>query len=217
METVAYADFARLEMRVGKIVEVKRHENADKLYIVQVDVGEKTLQTVTSLVPYYSEEELMGKTVVVLCNLQKAKMRGETSECMLLCAETDDGSESVLLTPERMMPLRSATDLWCAYTETKDKKIRQRSLQYYSFILVFAIGATLGGIVTDAVGVHAVWICCIGLLISFLIMFIQEEVRDFEKLEADQKLQLELGTLADELKDIGREIKRCLGNGKIEK
>ncbi len=59
METVAYADFARLEMRVGKIVEVKRHENADKLYIVQVDVGEKTLQTVTSLVPYYSEEELM--------------------------------------------------------------------------------------------------------------------------------------------------------------
>ena len=58
--------------------------------------------------------------------------------------------------------LRSATDLWCAYTETKDKKIRQRSLQYYSFILVFAIGATLGGIVTDAVGVHAVWICCIG-------------------------------------------------------
>ena len=113
--------------------------------------------------------------------------------------------------------LRSATDLWCAYTETKDKKIRQRSLQYYSFILVFAIGATLGGIVTDAVGVHAVWICCIGLLISFLIMFIQEEVRDFEKLEADQKLQLELGTLADELKDIGREIKRCLGSGKIEK
>lgn len=73
METVAYADFARLEMRVGKIVEVKRHENADKLYIVQVDVGEKTLQTVTSTVPYYSEEELMGKTVVVLCNLQKRK------------------------------------------------------------------------------------------------------------------------------------------------
>ncbi len=103
METVAYADFARLEMRVGKIVEVKRHENADKLYIVQVDVGKNTANR-DQLVPYYSEEELMGKTVVVLCNLQKAKMRGETSECMLLCAETDDGSESVLLTPERMMP-----------------------------------------------------------------------------------------------------------------
>lgn len=104
MDTVAFADFARMEIRVGKVAQVKRHENADKLYIVQVDVGERTLQTVTSLVPYYREEELMGKTVVVLCNLQKAKMRGETSECMLLCAETDDGSESVLLAPERVMP-----------------------------------------------------------------------------------------------------------------
>ena len=98
METVAYDDFAKLEIRVGTIVDVKRHANADKLYIAQIEVGGKTLQTVTSLVPYYREEELMGKTVVA-----KAKMRGETSECMLLCAETDDASESVLLTPERAM------------------------------------------------------------------------------------------------------------------
>lgn len=104
METVAYDDFAKLEIRVGKIVDVKRHANADKLYIAQIEVGDRTLQTVTSLVPYYAEAELLGKTVVVLCNLQKAKMRGETSECMLLCAETEDGSESVLLTPERVMP-----------------------------------------------------------------------------------------------------------------
>ncbi|EGZ3935999.1 tRNA-binding protein [Salmonella enterica subsp. enterica serovar Albuquerque] len=104
METVAFADFARLDMRVGKIVCVKRHESADKLYIVQVDTGERIVQTVTSLVPYYREDELIGKTVVVLCNLQKAKMRGEISECMLLCAETDDGNESVLLTTERAMP-----------------------------------------------------------------------------------------------------------------
>ncbi|MGF1752840.1 tRNA-binding protein [Vibrio makurazakiensis] len=103
MDTIAYGDFAKLEIRVGKITEVVRHENADKLYIVQIDVGDKSLQTVTSLVPYYTEEELMGKQVVVLCNLAKAKMRGETSECMLLCAETDDESESVLLTPERVM------------------------------------------------------------------------------------------------------------------
>lgn len=110
MDTVAYADFAKLEMRVGKIVEVKRHDNADKLYIARIDVGDRTLQTVTSLVPYYSEEELLGKTVVVLCNLAKAKMRGETSECMLLCAETEDESESVLLTPERIM--RRACELY---------------------------------------------------------------------------------------------------------
>lgn len=104
MEKVAYGDFARLEMRTGKILAVQRHENADKLYIVQIDVGGRTLQTVTSLVPYYTQDELMGKQVVVLCNLEKAKMRGEVSECMLLCAETEDGSESVLLTAERAMP-----------------------------------------------------------------------------------------------------------------
>lgn len=103
METVAYADFARLEMRVGKIVEVKRHENADKLYIVQVDVGKNTANR-DQPGAVLQRRRADGKTVVVLCNLQKAKMRGETSECMLLCAETDDGSESVLLTPERMMP-----------------------------------------------------------------------------------------------------------------
>ena len=104
MDTIAYDDFAKLEIRTGKIIDVKRHANADKLYIAQIEVGGKTLQTVTSLVPYYREDELLGKTVVVLCNLAKAKMRGETSECMLLCAETEDGSESVLLTPERLMP-----------------------------------------------------------------------------------------------------------------
>ncbi|MGF1905656.1 tRNA-binding protein [Aliivibrio salmonicida] len=104
METIAYGDFAKLDIRVGKITDVKRHDNADKLYIVQIDVGEQSLQTVTSLVPYYTKEELMGKQVVVLCNLAKAKMRGEISECMLLCAETEDESESVLLTPERLMP-----------------------------------------------------------------------------------------------------------------
>lgn len=103
METIAYGDFAKLDIRVGKITDVKRHENADKLYIVQIDVGEQSLQTVTSLVPYYTEAELLGKQVVVLCNLAKAKMRGETSECMLLCAETEDESESVLLAPERLM------------------------------------------------------------------------------------------------------------------
>ncbi len=104
MDTISYQDFAKLDLRVGTITQVERHQNADRLYIVQIDVGEQSLQTVTSLVPHYTEEELMGREVVVLTNLAKAKMRGETSECMLLCAETDDESESVLLTPSKSMP-----------------------------------------------------------------------------------------------------------------
>jgi len=73
VETVAYDDFAKLEIRVGKIVDVKRHANADKLYIAQIEVGDRTLQTVTSLVPYYREEELMGKTVVCCVTWQRLK------------------------------------------------------------------------------------------------------------------------------------------------
>ena len=74
-----YLSFCKsnVRYRLQKIVKVARRENTDKL---------------------------MVKQVVVLCNPAKAKMRGETSECMLLCAETDDESESVLLTSERAMP-----------------------------------------------------------------------------------------------------------------
>lgn len=71
--------------------------------------------------------------------------------------------------------LRSATDLLCAYTETKDKKLWKKSMQYYFFIAVFAAGAALGGIVTRRVGVRAVWVCCLLLLVSFAVMFIEEE------------------------------------------
>ncbi len=62
------------------------------------------MQTVTSLVPYYRAEELMDRQVVVLCNLEPVTMRGEISECMLLCAETVDGEESVLLTLSVRLP-----------------------------------------------------------------------------------------------------------------
>ena len=45
METIAYSDFAKLEIRTGKIIEVARHQNADKLYLVQIDIGELTVVT----------------------------------------------------------------------------------------------------------------------------------------------------------------------------
>lgn len=62
METIAYSDFAKLEIRTGKIIEVARHQNADKLYIVQIDIGEKTLQTVTSFSALLHRGRVDGKT-----------------------------------------------------------------------------------------------------------------------------------------------------------
>ncbi|MDU1911665.1 tRNA-binding protein [Fusobacterium sp.] len=106
METIKYSDFAKLEMRVGKIIQVEKVSTADKLYKVQIDIGrENTVQTVTSLVDYYTQEELLEKIVIVLVNLEPVKMRGELSQCMLLCAETEDASKSILLTPEKEIEL----------------------------------------------------------------------------------------------------------------
>ena len=104
-DLIDFATFKKLELVVGRITEVTVHPKADRLYIVQIDVGrDAPVQSVTSLVPYYTVEELTGRSVVVLVNLEPATMRGEVSEAMLLCAETPDESESVLLTPSREMP-----------------------------------------------------------------------------------------------------------------
>ena len=97
---IEYSDFQKLEIRVGKILDVERVPKTDKLYRIQVDVG-KPIQIVSSLVDYYTEDELKGKKIVVLVNLKPAKFAGEMSEGMLLCAEKDDESECVLLTVDK--------------------------------------------------------------------------------------------------------------------
>lgn len=102
---IAYDDFAKLKLKVGTVVSCVKAENAEKLYILQVDLGEgENRQIVSSLVDYYTAEELVGKQIVVLANLKPAKMRGHLSSGMLLCAETDDSSVCVLLKPERAVP-----------------------------------------------------------------------------------------------------------------
>ena len=98
-DMIEYADFTKLDMRVGTVKEVERVPETDQLYKLQVDIGGETpIQIVTSLVNYYKEEELMNVRIVVLVNLKPTKFRGELSEGMLLAAETDDASECVLLT-----------------------------------------------------------------------------------------------------------------------
>ena len=102
MDKISFQDFKKLEMVAGKIVKVERVPETDKLYRLQVDIGrEKPIQIVTGLVPYYTEEELDGKTIIVLVNLEPAKFKGELSEGMLLCAEDSKGDTCVLLTTEK--------------------------------------------------------------------------------------------------------------------
>jgi len=101
-DKISFEEWKKVEMKVGKILEVEKVLNADKLYKLQVDVGgEKPIQIVTGLVPYYTEEELKNKKIIVLVNLEPAKFKGEISEGMLLCAESEVGGKCILLTVEK--------------------------------------------------------------------------------------------------------------------
>lgn len=92
-------------MRVGKILHVSRVPDSDNLYAIDVSIGtQQPLHIVSSLVPYYSEQELLGMDIIVLVNLETAKIRGEQSEGMLLAAETEDSSQCVLITPASAIP-----------------------------------------------------------------------------------------------------------------
>ncbi len=87
-----------LDLRVGRITSVRKHPAADKLYLMEVDIGEKR-QIVAGLREYYTEEELEGKKVVVVSNLASAKLRGYESQGMMLAAE-NEGRVRLLVPPE---------------------------------------------------------------------------------------------------------------------
>ncbi|XP_058118457.1 aminoacyl tRNA synthase complex-interacting multifunctional protein 1 [Anopheles ziemanni] len=97
-------DVGRLDMRIGRIVEVSRHPDADSLYVEKVDCGEPNPRTVISgLVKFVPIEQMQNRLVVALCNLKPAKMRGILSEAMLMCASTPDKVE-ILAPPEGSVP-----------------------------------------------------------------------------------------------------------------
>ncbi len=83
----------KFDIEVGKIIEVKKHPNADKLYIEKVEMGDGVRQIVSGLVGIYTPAELLWKKVLILKNLKPAKLRGEISEGMLLAAEGKEGVE----------------------------------------------------------------------------------------------------------------------------
>lgn len=97
-------DFGRLDFRVGKIIEVSKHPDAESLYLEKIDCGEPQPRTVVSgLVKFVPIEEMKDRMVVVMCNLKPAKMRGVTSEAMVMCASTPEKVE-VLSPPATAVP-----------------------------------------------------------------------------------------------------------------
>lgn len=87
-------ELSRLEIRVGKILSCEKHPDADSLYVEQVDVGEEEPRTIVSgLVKFLSLDEMVGRNVIVLCNLKPRAMRGVTSYGMLMCASNEDHTQ----------------------------------------------------------------------------------------------------------------------------
>lgn len=79
-----------IDLRVANIKAIERHPDGDKLYILKLDLAGEERQIVSSIVPYYTESELLGKNIVIVYNLKKAKFRGVMSEGMLLAADAGD-------------------------------------------------------------------------------------------------------------------------------
>ena len=99
---VSYQEFVNLDLRTAVILDAKPHPNADRLYVLDIKVGEEQKQIVAGIRLHYSISELVGKTIVIVNNLEPATIRGVQSNGMLLAAS--DGDRVVLLTPDREVP-----------------------------------------------------------------------------------------------------------------
>lgn len=104
----------RLDLRIGKIVEVNKAPDADTLFLTKVDIGGEIFSIVAGMANYISSDDLLGRTVVVLCNLKASKLRGHLSEGMIMCAKNEDKLEP-------LQPPSNATPGDLVYCESYDR------------------------------------------------------------------------------------------------
>ena len=88
-ENITIDDLDKVELRVGKILSCEKHPKADRLLVSQVKVGPETRQIVSGIAKWYKPEEMVGKDVIVVCNLKPVKLRGVESQGMILAAGND--------------------------------------------------------------------------------------------------------------------------------
>ena len=108
---VSFEDFKKLDLRIGKIISVENHPNADKLFIIKIDIGGEIKQSVAGLRPYFQPEQLLNRLVPVVANLEPAMLRGVESQVMVLAVTdliTDPLNKKVcLLVSEKEVPTGS--------------------------------------------------------------------------------------------------------------
>ncbi len=97
MESITYDDFKKLKIVIGKIIEAEKVPDADKLLKLIVDIGTEKRQIVSGIAAWYFPEDLIGKQIPVLINLEPRKFRGVESQGMILAADFNESA--VLLHP----------------------------------------------------------------------------------------------------------------------
>lgn len=103
MDNVTFDDFKKLDLRVGEIKEVEDVEGADRIYKLRVNIGEDR-QLIAGIKQFYPKEELLGKKVVIIANLEPRTIRGVESHGMLFAASTPDKDKLTLITVDRDIP-----------------------------------------------------------------------------------------------------------------
>jgi methionyl-tRNA synthetase len=99
-ETIQYDDFARVDLRVARVLEAFDHPNADKLIVLKIDLGTEQRQICAGLRGHYEPASLVGRLIIVVANLAPRMMRGQESNGMLLAASPPDHARIILLQPD---------------------------------------------------------------------------------------------------------------------
>ena len=98
--TIQFDDFAKVHLRVAKVLEASEHPNADKLLVLKIDLGTEQRQICAGIRGQYQPADLVGRNIVVVANLAPRMMRGIESNGMLLAASNPDHTRVILLTPD---------------------------------------------------------------------------------------------------------------------
>jgi len=96
---IAFDDFKKIDLRIGKILKAEKIEKSEKLLKLVVDLGKEKRQLVAGIGKFYKPEDLIGKEIVVVANLEPKRFMGVESQGMLLAADED--GEPIILVPEK--------------------------------------------------------------------------------------------------------------------
>ena len=128
-QTEPFDDFRRIELRIGTVVEVNDHPEAEKLYVLKVDLGEEEPRTiVTNIKSFYPYDKMMGRKLLVVSNLKSANFRGVKSFGMLMAAEDLEMGWNSLLLLDPSVDVPNGTLMSCGM-ETKGLRCEMKHLE----------------------------------------------------------------------------------------